>query len=59
MSVEDIKVGSNIRNGFGIYEVLYIEENEYCDGGYGIATVDGYYFPINECILIDNRKQND
>ena len=49
---EDITRGDEIRCGFGIYTVLFVEENEYCDGGYGIATEGGYYFSINECLKI-------
>ena len=53
MKPEDVEIGMEIRNGFGIYEVSSIEENKYCDGGYGIGTVDGYYFSINECIKVE------
>lgn len=53
---QDINVGDEIRCGFGIYTVLFIEENEYCDGGYGIATECGYYFSINECLKVKDNK---
>ena len=56
LQLEDITIGDVIRCGFGIYTVLFVEENEYCDGGYGIATEDGYYFSINECLKIKDNK---
>lgn len=55
MKPEDVEIGMEIRNGFGIYEVASIEENKYCDGGYGIGTVDGYYFSINERIKVETK----
>lgn len=46
-----IKVGDTIiykNEPYATYIVLSIEKNEFCKGGYGVATEDGYYFSIDE-----------
>ena len=49
--INSIKVGDIIiykNETDRTYIVLNIEENEFCAGGYGVATEEGYYFSINE-----------
>ena len=56
-NINNIKVGDIIiykNETDRTYVVLNIEENEFCEGGYGVATEEGYYFSINEV-----RKDKD
>ena len=52
MTFEEIQTETKVIYDMGVYEIEYIEENEYCAGGYGVATIDGYYLAIAKCSKI-------
>lgn len=53
--MKELRIGDKIKFGSEsrVYEVLLIEENINCDGGYGVATIDGYYFSIDKCKKVE------
>lgn len=40
-----------------IYQVSFVEENEFCRGGYGVATQDGYYFEIALVSVVEEENK--